>query len=113
MKIQPTTIEEEVKKFEEKYTSVWNSRHSEFIRIPDGIKGNMVKEFHDSLTRISLQSREDTLKEVKELAEEMKKEVPIHNEFKLTAHSLRIATQAVQSHAYNEALDSLINQLKI
>lgn len=29
-------------RFDEQFTSVWNSKHSEFIRIPDGIKSNMM-----------------------------------------------------------------------
>ena len=41
------------KEFSEKFTSVWNSKHSELIRIPDGIKGNMQSHFHQLLLSIA------------------------------------------------------------
>lgn len=45
------TIEEILKKFDNKYKEVWSSRYSSFIRIPDGIKGNMLKDISSALTQ--------------------------------------------------------------
>lgn len=38
------TPEQFIKQFDNRYTDVWSSKHLEFIRIPDGIKGNIKKD---------------------------------------------------------------------
>jgi len=45
-------IEESLKEFEEKFTSVWSSKHSELIRIPDGIKGNIKSHISATITNV-------------------------------------------------------------
>jgi len=47
-------------RFDEKFTTVWNSKHSEFIRIPDGIKGNML-DFIDQEISSAVTKREEEL----------------------------------------------------
>ena len=38
-----------LEKFDEKYKEVWNSELSKFVRIPEGIKGNMLRDISDAL----------------------------------------------------------------
>ena len=42
------TLQETLRSFDSKYTEVWNSKHSSFIPIPQGIKDNMLKDIIQS-----------------------------------------------------------------
>ena len=51
-------IKDSLEKFEEKYKEVWSSKYSQFIRIPDGIKGNMVSDIKSSHLSLLLSVKE-------------------------------------------------------
>ena len=46
--------------FDNKFGSVWNSKHSEFIRIPDGVKRN-IKSFHATTISLLLNSLKEEI----------------------------------------------------
>lgn len=44
-------IDDSNKKFDEKFTSVWSSKHGELIRIPDGIKENIKSHISETIRK--------------------------------------------------------------
>jgi len=45
-------IDDSNKKFDEKFTSVWSSKHGELIRIPDGIKENIKSHISETIRQV-------------------------------------------------------------
>lgn len=56
-------IEESNKVFDEKFTSVWSSKHGELIRIPDGIKGSIKSHISETIRQV-LQAVEEEVEKL-------------------------------------------------
>lgn len=57
-------LKEREEEFDNKFGSVWNSKHSEFIRIPDGVKRN-IKSFHATTISLLLNSLKEEVENKK------------------------------------------------
>lgn len=89
-----TTKKEIEERFSEKFTSVWNSKHCEFIRIPEGVKGNMFEFIH----QVRYQDLTDIIEEIKSM--KMKKPP--------TGHSQQMEDMVfARNHAIKEIVTAL------
>ncbi len=63
------------KEFDEKFISVWSTRHSRFIRIPDGIRSNIKSFISNLLDKAYAQGQRDLRPRIEKL-----KVVEVHSE---------------------------------
>lgn len=82
----------DLEEFDKKFETVWSTKHSEFIRIPDGIKGNMIK---------FIQQRFVSKRELMKKLESMKR----NNSNRI---GLRDYMEIIADGNYNEALADVI-----
>lgn len=96
MKTLKQTQKEWDEKFNGKYKEVWNSKHSSFIRIPDGIKNNMVKDLHQRDQAI----KQAVIREIKEIPKDKPKLGSENQELYVS-----------YSNGYNQAIKDILTHL--